>query len=79
MRIITSIFFTQKKMLETLTTSKTSIKLLLKFLLNINNKSYLGSLEVEFNGTNGIQQELHRFERAGLLSTESDGNKKLYY
>lgn len=36
-------------------------------------------MEQEFNeSTNGIRQELNRFENAGLLITESDGNKKLY-
>ena len=66
-------------MLETLITSKTRIKLLLKFFLNINNQGYLRSLEQEFNeSTNGIRQELNRFEQAGLLLAEADGNKKLY-
>jgi hypothetical protein len=66
-------------MLESLITSKTRIKLLLKFFLNINNQGYLRSLEHEFNeSTNGIRQELNRFEHAGLLLTESEGNKKLY-
>ena len=66
-------------MLETLITSKTRIKLLLKFFLNIHNQGYLRSLESEFNeSTNGIRQELNRFEHAGLLLTESEGNKKLY-
>ncbi len=66
-------------MLESLITSKTRIKLLLKFFLNINNQGYLRSLESEFNeSTNGIRQELNRFENAGLLLAESDGNKKLY-
>lgn len=66
-------------MLESLITSKTRIKLLLKFFLNINNQGYLRSLETEFNeSTNGIRQELNRFEQAGLLLAESDGNKKLY-
>lgn len=66
-------------MLESLITSKTRIKLLLKFFLNINNQGYLRSLESEFNeSTNGIRQELNRFEHAGLLLTETEGNKKLY-
>jgi DNA-binding transcriptional ArsR family regulator len=66
-------------MLESLITSKTRIKLLLKFFLNINNQGYLRSLEHEFNeSTNGIRQELNRFEQAGLLITENEGNKKLY-
>jgi hypothetical protein len=66
-------------MLETLITSKTRIKLLLKFFLNINNQGYLRSLENEFNeSTNGIRQELNRFEHAGLLLTGLEGNKKIY-
>ena len=52
---------------------------MLKFFLNINNQGYLRSLEQEFNeSTNGIRQELNRFEQAGLLLAEADGNKKLY-
>ena len=66
-------------MLESLITSRTRIKLLLKFFLNINNQGYLRSLEHEFNeSTNGIRQELNRFEHAGLLLAESEGNKKEY-
>ncbi len=66
-------------MLESLITSKTRVKLLLKFFLNINNTSYLRSLEHEFNeSTNGIRQELNRFEQAGLLLTETERNKKIY-
>jgi len=66
-------------MLESLITTKTRIKLLLKFFLNINTQGYLRSLEAEFNeSTNGIRQELNRFERAGLLLAENEGNKKLY-
>ena len=66
-------------MIESLITSKTRIKLLLKFFLNINNESYLRSLETEFNeSTNGIRQELNRFEQSGLLLTKSEGNRKLY-
>lgn len=66
-------------MLESIITSKTRIKLLLKFFLNIQNQGYLRSLEQEFNeSTNGIRQELNRFEQAGLLLAENEGNKKLY-
>lgn len=66
-------------MLENLITSKTKIKLLLKFFLNINNKAYLTGLEQEFNqSTNSIRPELNRFEQAGLLVSFIEGNKKLY-
>jgi uncharacterized membrane protein YheB (UPF0754 family) len=66
-------------MLDTLITSKTRIKLLLKFFLNGNTQSYLRNLELEFNeSTNGIRQELNKFEEAGLLQTSVLGNKKLF-
>jgi len=66
-------------MLGTLITSKTRIKLLLKFFLNSKNTAYLRSLEPEFGeSTNAIRQELNRFEDAGLLVSLSEGNKKIY-
>ncbi|MBN2746156.1 MAG: ArsR family transcriptional regulator [Bacteroidales bacterium] len=66
-------------MLETLITSKTRVKLLLKFFLNSNNTAYLRSLESEFGeSTNAIRQELNRFEEAGLLTANQLGNKKYY-
>lgn len=66
-------------MLEALITSKTRIKLLLKFFLNANSSSYLRNLETEFGeSTNAIRLELNRFEDAGLLTTHTNGNKKLY-
>jgi len=66
-------------MLEALITSKTRIKLLMKFFLNENAESYLRNLEVEFGGsTNGIRVELNKFESAGLLSSELKGNKKIF-
>ena len=68
-----------KKMLEALITSKTRIKLMLKFFLNINSTGYLRGLEPEFNeSTNAIRMELNRFEAAGLLKTVLNGNKKIY-
>jgi hypothetical protein len=66
-------------MLDTLVTSKTRLKLLLKFFLNGNNKSYLRGLETEFGeSSNAIRIELNRFEEAGLLVSSSEGNKKIY-
>lgn len=67
-------------MIESLITSKTRIKLLLKFFLNSQTKSYLRSLESEFNeSTNSIRVELNRLENAGLLSTSLEGNKKMFF
>jgi hypothetical protein len=42
-------------------------------------KAYLRSLEEEFgDSTNAIRVELNRFEEAGMLKSELDGNKKFY-
>jgi len=66
-------------MIETLISSKTRIKLLLKFFLNSSSRSYLRGLESEFgDSTNGIRQELNRFEEAGMLKTCTEGNKKYF-
>lgn len=66
-------------MLETLITSRTRVKLLLKFFLNSGSSSYLRGLESEFGeSTNAIRLELNRFEKAGLLSTSTSGNKKIF-
>jgi hypothetical protein len=66
-------------MLDTLITSKTRIKLLLRFFLNSKSRSYLRNLESEFKeSTNSIRLELNRFEDAGLLVSSMDGNKKIY-
>lgn len=67
-------------MIESLITSKTRIKLLLKFFLNSETKSYLRGLESEFDeSSNSIRVELNRLENAGLLQSSSEGNKKLFY
>ena len=66
-------------MLDTLITSKTRIKLLLKFFLNSKTSSYLRNLETEFGeSTNSIRLELNKFEEAGLLKTSTSGNKKVF-
>lgn len=66
-------------MLDTLITSKTRLKLLLKFFLNSGSSSYLRNLETEFGeSTNAIRLELNRFEKAGLLVAVSEGNKKIF-
>jgi len=67
-------------MIESLITSKTRIKLLLKFFLNSQTKSYLRSLETEFGeSTNSIRVELNRMENAGLLDSAIEGNKKMFF
>jgi hypothetical protein len=66
-------------MINTLITSQTRIKLLMKFFLNSSTKAHLRGLESEFGeSSNSIRLELNRFEEAGLLHSLKDGNKKVY-
>jgi len=67
-------------MLDSLITSKTRIKLLMKFFINSHTTAYLRNLATEFGeSTNGIRQELNRLEDANLLESESVQNKKVYH
>jgi hypothetical protein len=66
-------------MINTLITSQTRIKLLMKFFLNSSTKAHLRGLESEFGeSSNSIRLELNRFERAGMLNSLRDGNKKVF-
>ena len=66
-------------MLDTLVTSKTRLKLILKFFLNSSSSAYLKELAKEFGeSSNAVRLELNRFEKAGLLESEVSGNKKMY-
>ena len=66
-------------MLDTLISSKTRIKLLLKFFLNASTTSYLRGLAGEFGeSTNAIRIELNRLEKAGMLESSTEGNKKVF-
>lgn len=66
-------------MLESLITSKTRVKLLVKFFINSQTKAYLRGLEEEFGeSTNAIRVELNRFEQAGLIESETIGNRKYF-
>lgn len=67
------------RMIKTLITSQTRINLLMKFFLNSTTKAHLRGLESEFGeSSNSIRIELNRFEKAGLLHSLKDGNKKVY-
>lgn len=66
-------------MLESLVTSKTRVKLLLKFFLNQNTRAYLRELAEEFGeSTNAVRVELNRLTEAGFLTVTDDGRTKLY-
>jgi DNA-binding transcriptional ArsR family regulator len=66
-------------MIEALISSKTRIKLLLKFFLNSNTSAYLRGLEEEFGeSSNAIRVELNKLEKVGMISSEVRGNKKYF-
>jgi hypothetical protein len=71
--------FNDNTILEALITSKTRVKLLLKFFLNPDNCAHLRGLETEFGeSSNSIRLELNRLEKANLLHSSLDGNKRLF-
>ena len=66
-------------LLEPLITSKTRLKLLLRFFVNQDLSGYLQGLSKELDeNTNSVRVELNRLEAAGLLETELKGRRKLY-
>ena len=66
-------------MLNTIITSQTRIKLLLKFFLNPSTSGYLRQLASEFGeSTNGIRVELNKLVEAKILSAETRGRNKYF-
>lgn len=66
-------------MIDSLITSKTRIKLLMRFFLNPNSRSYLRELASEFGeSTNSVRLELNRLSDAGLLISNEEGRSKYY-
>jgi len=66
-------------MLDALISSSLRIKLLMKFFINPELKSYLRGLSGEFEvSSNAVRQELNRLEEAGIIIAEKKGNKKLF-
>ena len=66
-------------MLDSLITSKTRLRLLIKFFLNITNEGYLNGLANEFGeSTNSIRKELNNLSSAGYLEKQSENNKVVY-
>ena len=66
-------------MLDALITSKTRIRLLVKFFLNPTMKAYLRQLADEFGeSTNSVRVELNRLTEAGILESEAKGNVVQY-
>jgi DNA-binding MarR family transcriptional regulator len=66
-------------MLESLITSKTRVRILVKFFINVANNGYLRGLAEELNeSTNAIRKELNNLEEAGYLEKEAIQNKVIY-
>ncbi len=66
-------------MIESLITSKTKIKLLLRFFLNTKNQGYLRQLAKEFGeSTNSIRVELNKLEAAKILNSAKVGRNKIF-
>lgn len=66
-------------MLESLITSKTRLRLLVKFFVNSETQSHLRGLADEFNeSTNAIRKELNNLTHAGILVKKSLKNKIAY-
>ena len=66
-------------MLDSLITSKTRLRLLIKFFLNIANKGYLNGLANEFEeSTNSVRKELNNLTSAGYLEKYNENNKVVY-
>ncbi len=61
-------------MLDSLITSKTRVRLLMKFFLNPGTRAYLRELASEFGeSTNGVRVELNRLSKAKIISAENVG------
>ena len=66
-------------MLNSLITSKTRLRMLIKFFVNAANKGYLNGLANEFNeSTNSIRKELNNLSDAGYLLKSKQNNRVIY-
>ena len=66
-------------MLNSLITSKTRLRMLIKFFVSAANKGYLNGLANEFNeSTNSIRKELNNLSNAGYLLKSKQNNRVIY-
>ena len=66
-------------MLSSLITSKTRLRMLIKFFVNAANNGYLNGLANEFNeSTNSIRKELNNLSGAGYLLKSKQNNRIIY-
>lgn len=67
-------------MLDSIITSKTRLRLLVKFFINAANTGYLRGLAQEMNeNTNAIRKELNNLSEAGYILREEKDNKVMYH
>jgi predicted transcriptional regulator len=66
-------------LLSGLISSKTRVKLLMRFFLNPQTRSYLRELAKEFSiSTNAVREELNQLTKTNLLKSEKDGRSVFY-
>ena len=66
-------------MLESLITSKTRLRILVKFFINVTTNGHLRGLAEEMNeSTNAIRKELNNLSDAGYLEKENQQNRISY-
>ena len=66
-------------MLNSLITSKTRLRVLVKFFIRAANKGHLNALATEFGeSTNGVRKELNKLKDAGYLLSNKEQNKVIY-
>ena len=66
-------------MLGSLITSKTRLRMLIKFFVSAANNGYLNGLASEFNeSTNSIRKELNNLSAAGYLLKSKENNRVVY-
>lgn len=67
-------------MLDSLITSKTRLRVLVKFFIRAANKGHLNALASEFGeSTNGVRKELNKLKDAGYLVSHKERNKVVYH
>lgn len=68
-----------ENLLSGLISSKTRIKLLMRFFLNPGTRSYLRELSKEFGvSTNAVREELNQLTKTQLLKSEKNGRNVMY-
>lgn len=68
-----------RNILSGIITSKLKIKLLVRFFLNPESRTYLRELAAEFQvSSNAVRSELNHLAEASLIEPEKDGRKVLY-